>query len=93
MTTNSPDLAWEDPPQPQLGTRVGRWEPVADQLREHPGKWAVIATYPLAQRPIASSLTNALSHGKYRGIDGVQAVSRTVNDEVKVYARWVAPDE
>ncbi len=39
------DIVWEDPGPPgsQGGTRRGRWMRLAEQLRAHPGKWAVAA--------------------------------------------------
>jgi hypothetical protein len=59
-------LRWEDPP-PLRGAdqSQSRWAPVAAELREHPGKWAVIAEY--AHPNQASSIAQRIKKGTLSG--------------------------
>lgn len=38
----SPVLEWKEPPPPHGSTGASRWPAVADELRAHPGEWALI---------------------------------------------------
>ncbi len=73
------DIVWEDPPEIDRTRRVpGRWQRVAQELRQHPGKWALAYEGKSPGAPVVS-LKKA----------GCQVVERGQNtDAPRVYARW-----
>lgn len=84
-------VIWEEPPQRE--SRLGiDFVHLAKQLRDRPGAWGVIATFPVEQRNSAYGLSQAVRLGKYyTTFPGRQFESktRTVGDAIKVYARFV----
>lgn len=89
MTTTEPiQILWEDPPQGRGGRPShGRYEPVVEQLRTKPGKWAVVSEAP------ADKISRLDSPRKKLKELGAEAITRTVvqDDESRVarlYARW-----
>jgi len=83
---------WEDPPRRQSGGHGGRDAPaVAADLKANRGQWAIFRTY--STRQSAGSDASQLKSGRYHWAPkgSVEAVSRTVDGEFRVYARWVGP--
>lgn len=59
-------LVWEDPPPTKRGGTYSYWQPVADQLRQHPGRWALARVY---ERPeIARSTAVHIRQGRMSGM-------------------------
>ncbi|MFD8529462.1 hypothetical protein ACFV0L_18780 [Streptosporangium canum] len=90
-------LRWEDPaPRTPIGDQFA---PIAAELRDHPGRWAVIAENPNTQegRRDSNRLFNAVKLG-YRGFqceDGAyKATTRTVTASdgtkvIRVHAQFI----
>lgn len=78
------DIVWEDPPEAKYGPRSpGRLRELVDQLRAHPGKWALVK----ANAP-KSGTTNYYLRDRY----GCEVVQRSNADGTfNIYARW--PEE
>lgn len=36
------DIKWQDPPPIRRGGRPSSWNPVGDELKKHPGRWALL---------------------------------------------------
>lgn len=82
-------LVWENPPA-KTG-RPGKYAHIAAALRERPGDWAIIRTYPAEQSKRAWGFANTLREGKL--IDfrhGYEAAARTIDGQVRVYVRYTA---
>lgn len=88
------ELTFEEPPPAKRAHRnLGK---VADELREHPGLWAVVLALPVAERSHATSLARQIRHGLvsyWRPAGVFEAVSRTVDGEARVYARYLGGEE
>lgn len=56
-----PKVVWEDPPRPTHG-RYSEWNVVLQPLRDNPGKWARLKTYPTQGG--AAGLKGRLQDGK-----------------------------
>lgn len=80
-------MRWEGPPPPRK--YVQDWVEIAKALKARPGEWAMVGVYPHAG--IASGHAHRLAHGGYKGLRAgvIEAVSRTVDGEARVYARYV----
>jgi hypothetical protein len=71
------DLNWQEPPPVTRGNRT-KWSVLAEQLREHPGRWALVATRP------SDALATYLRRRR-----GLEATCRKREDgQWDVYARW-----
>jgi hypothetical protein len=90
-------IRWEDPPTPERhGGRGGRhrdWAGIVTELRGRPGVWALVAVCPNAgsARGAADQLRNG--RGGFPLPCPLEAVSRTVDGEYRVYARYVGKPE
>lgn len=83
-------LVWEEPP---TRTRPGKYAPIAAALRENPGRWAVLRTYPTTQGKRAWGFATAIRQGKFADLrQGFEACARTVDDQVRVYIRYTGED-
>lgn len=77
MTFAPEDLVWEDPPDNPTGVRgKSRIDLVIAELRLHPGKWAIVATYDAN-----TSATGVADKFKRSGCE-----STTRGGDI--YARW-----
>jgi len=77
---------WEDPP-PKKGKHD--WPATVRALKARPGEWAMVIVFSKAT--VAASTARNVRDGKYYGIDAgtSEAVSRTIDGEARVYARYV----
>lgn len=83
------DVRFEELPDRQ-GRGPGKHAAIAEQLRTRPGEWAVIATY--AHSGTCGSMAQGIKRGLIRAYapeGAFEAVSRTVDGEHRVYARYV----
>lgn len=80
-------LVWEEPPT-QKG-RPGKYATIAAALKERPGKWAVLRTYPSEHAKRGWGFANTIREGKLIDFrDGFEAAARTVDGQVRVYVRF-----
>lgn len=83
-------LLFEDPPsKPRLAAPPGHHAKVAAELKEHPGEWARIGLY--GSPSSAAAMAQGIRKGQlaaYRPAGAFEAVSRTVKNEYRVYARF-----
>ena len=79
-------LRWEDPP-PRKG--VQDWVEIVKALKTRPGEWAMVGVYP--HGGIAAAHAHNARNAVYKGMrpGAIEAVSRTVDGEARVYARYV----
>jgi len=88
-------IRWEDPPPRSHGTRYRParnhdWPAVGKALACRPNRWAVIAICDNVL--LAGAMAHHIRTGKYRALaefGAFEAVSRSVDGERRVYARWV----
>src|SRR5690349_20284852 len=86
-------VRWEDLPPDGRHTRrisVCDHAAVAEELREHPGRWALVLAGGAANTAFASLIRSG-GLPAYRPAGSFQAAFRTVADEQRVYARFVGP--
>lgn len=93
-------LRWEDSAPRSSAKSEDEYDPVAAELRNHPGRWAVIAENPdtLEGRRASARLYSAVKNG-YKGFRHVEdgtfrATTRTVNNGdgtkvIRVHAQFV----
>lgn len=82
-------LRFEEPP-PSNGKGRIAWPPVADELRANPEDWAVVAI--CTRRAAASGKAQMIKSGAvpaFRPKGSFEATYRSVEDEFRVYARYV----
>lgn len=83
------DFRYEDPPPARRGpTRARTAE--ARKLKERPGTWGLIGTYK--SRTSAASMATCIRTGRtstWRPAGDFEAVSRSVDGEYRVYARYM----
>lgn len=87
QTPQPAGLVWEQPPT--RAKKAGRYAAIAAALRERPGQWAVIRTYPTYKK--AGGFAGAIRAGKLVDFrDGRYEVQvHTVEGAARVYVRWV----
>ncbi|WP_433426253.1 hypothetical protein ACQP1V_43115 (plasmid) [Microtetraspora malaysiensis] len=93
------ELRWEDP-KPRSAYRRGDYADIANQLRQAPGRWAVILEHPAEDgRRKAANLHRAIQRGGrgFTATDGAFAVTtRTVTRNgrrvIRLYARYIPAD-
>lgn len=89
-------IRWEDPPESRKGKAGGRgfvrnprWQAVADELRAHPGRWAVVAEGENA------GISGHIRRGKYAAMQpagSFEAQCVGAGGEFPIiYARYVGP--
>lgn len=74
-------LEWKNPP-PKAG-RTTDWDAIANELRDHPGTWALVSTRPKSAGQVASALRN----GHYAGF--VKGEFEAKSRGTEVYARYI----
>lgn len=62
----------------------------ARALRERPGDWAIIRTYPKTKsgQRAAHNYASHIRNGRMPSMLGFEAEAHTVEDRVEVWARW-----
>lgn len=85
-------LVWEEPPTG--GRSRSNWRSVGTELRSRPGAWAVVGTFDLTDRSVASTLASSIKGGRLGGFarGEFDAIARIIDDQVKVYACFVGGD-
>lgn len=87
-------LSWEDPPPSPYGRPAGssstdrRYAEVAQQLREEPGRWAVVQE----KTSHGSGLAHAINYGAvtaFRPPGDFEATYRRREGVTRVYARYL----
>ena len=90
---NPAEMVWEDPPRATGRNAIAsaRYAEMARILREAPDRWAVIAVFDKHDYRSAPALASNIQRGHLAAFrePGFEAVSRTVGDEARVYARYV----
>ncbi|MGH3498213.1 MAG: hypothetical protein ACRDP1_12200 [Nocardioidaceae bacterium] len=82
-------LVWETPPDTR--TKPGKYAAIARALRDHPGEWAILRTYPTGSRR-GWGFAGAIRQGKLADLrSGYEAVARTVDGQIRVYVRYAPP--
>ena len=95
-------MKWEEPVDPD-GNTGNKYGKQADELRENPGKWGVVTSFPVSEEDPgkdalpARNVTYDINRGRYisyRPRGAFKAVSRMGYDEdgnrvVKVHARYI----
>lgn len=85
-------IRWEEPPvakgQGAVGQRQSQYTGVADQLRAHPGRWALVCEKQGRGGGLASHIRMGQMQCFAPGGD-FDAVQRTVDGVTRVYARYV----
>ncbi len=83
-------IRWEFPPTAKPVGRYGvtlAHELIASQLRRRAGEWALVAENP-GNSSLAGHIKSA-SIAAYRPAGAYEAVTRTVDGVVRIYARYV----
>ncbi|WP_293783610.1 hypothetical protein [uncultured Aeromicrobium sp.] len=84
-------LVFEEPP---ARTNVGRYAEIAAALRERPGRWAVVKTWPAERKKAAWSFASHVNSGKLADMrGGFEATARTIDGQTRVYVRYVDTDK
>jgi hypothetical protein len=91
MTT---EIRFEDPPPESRGKRgvSKRNRDISEKLRKRQGEWAWVHTS--ATRGAAASLAHHIKVGtspSFRPAGSFEAISRVVNEQCRVYARYIGP--
>jgi hypothetical protein len=92
------EIVWEEPPAEPLDGRKrrGMFADIADELRQHPKRWARIHT---AGRSNASTTAHGIRNGTRAGFCGGrwEAIARRLSEgpdaDWAVYARYLGDDE
>lgn len=87
-------ITWEDPPpKVERGGGGGRhdWEGIGRSLSRRPGRWAFVAraTSSGAAYNLVGQIKRKTLFGLYVHSGQFEAVSRTVDGEYRVYARYL----
>jgi hypothetical protein len=89
-------LRFEDPPT-HRSTALGPHEADLAELKQHPNRWAVIATFPLVGGEAkASAVAQAIRLGKApvcQPKGSFEVKQRRIDDEHRVYVRYVGEQE
>lgn len=87
-------LRWEEPPPARTGQRLGRdripWAVIAQELKDQPGKWAVVHEGDPDPK-LAARIEKGLSPW-FRPAGAFEATQRSRGGQVTVYARYVGGD-
>jgi hypothetical protein len=82
------ELVWEEPPARTSRTATRDHAAIAAQLKSRPGQWAVIEA---GERNNMNNVAMRIKRGDlpaYRPAGAFEAVTRTKDGEVRVYARY-----
>lgn len=93
MSKPTERLSWEEPPKITTRPRT-KFSEAARKLKARKGEWAKVADYPKAGT--AATIANIIKTGRSRFFEpagAFEAVSRTVEGEHRVYARYVGEEK
>lgn len=82
-----------EPPSLKYGRRSlknAKWNWEADQLRRHPGRWAILGT--AKSNVAAGAQSNSIRHGVYQAFRPAFSFESTARGNL-VYARWVGTEK
>lgn len=85
-------IRWENPASGYVKPGRSLWAPVAQELRKHPGAWAVVLEVPVAKASRAANVAHNIRRAgmhAFRPAGSFEAVSRSDEDMTTVYARYV----
>lgn len=99
-------IKWEDPPEPDSSHRFhrsGLWAEIADELRAHPKRWAMIREDSAADRPIELVTATLrvfgrrIKHGETKGFAPAGSFETAVRRDrsaavVRLYVRYIGAD-
>jgi hypothetical protein len=84
------EINWEEPPESLLARQRRDWRGIADELRSHPGQWAVVA------EGVSASTGTHIRHGRLTAfapagtfearVSGARDSDGRAN---KIYARYI----
>lgn len=74
------EIVWEDPPDRHLGAAGRNVSELVAELKNHPGKWALVREDTLGKS------SSAATYLKRRY--GCETRTRTSDGTTKLYARW-----
>jgi hypothetical protein len=85
-------LIWEAPAPQPAKKKGSKWQPVADQLKVNPGRWALIG------RHTATSIVTIINKGEvkcFAPAGSFEATARNYDGRwtADVYARYVGPHQ
>jgi hypothetical protein len=82
------EIKWEDPPPDGRSTQ---WSEVTDQLRARPGSWAIVAVRRSigSASDICEKFKTARQSPAFAPAGSFEAVTRKVDGEYRVYARYL----
>jgi hypothetical protein len=88
-------IRWEPPPKRTRAVGRMNWQPVADALRAHPGRWALVfETSALdAEQRVTRGIANGIRTANltaFRPAGSFESVTRMVGDRTYVYARCLS---
>jgi hypothetical protein len=91
MTVPEDGIRWEDPPPAYAKTRLmGKFVPVAAQLRARPGVWAMIEAGVTTANAGAIGTALRKGHRGFAPAGAIEVVSRSRPDGLSdLYARYV----
>jgi hypothetical protein len=81
-------LVWEDPPD-RYARAVRNWQKIVAELKAHPGKWAVIAEFPVRSK--ADSLGVTIRSGRaiaWRPAGSFDAQVHAHGDTFRIYVKY-----
>lgn len=87
------EIKWEDPPRVDAYPRGGKGKhaAIAEQLKARPGVWGRVFSSASAEsaRSMAYFINRAVRVKAYEPAGSFEAVSRKIDGETHVYARYV----
>lgn len=91
-------LRFEDPPEHR--NAAARFEADLTELKQHPNRWAILATYPATPAPSdgetkATAVAQAIRQGKTPACapkGSFEVKQRRVDDEHRVYVRYIGEE-
>lgn len=80
----STGIEWKEPPPAQAGKPgEGRWQKVARELQQHPGRWALVGT------DVSPGIADRLkSLGMETTLRGFSSNAKGYRRAAEMYARW-----
>jgi hypothetical protein len=82
------DIEWGELPPDNRGRPDNKWAEIADELRDRPGEWALIA------KGVDSTIANKIRTGRYRSMprgqfEAVSRNSNVANRRADIWARYI----
>lgn len=97
MSGNPRIIRWEQPPPRTRASGRLDWQPVAEELRRHPGRWALV--WECSRRDADERRARGLSSGittatltAFRPAGSFNSSTRMSDSDVKVYAVYLGDE-